>query len=280
MNNNNKIIGYDPQTGQPIYEMQNQINTYNQPTQQNMNAQINVQSPNIEKKNQNKLIKVLITTNVLTAILSIVFIVSFIVKGTNDGVVDKIEEENEYISIATTNPVSSDWTKYQFSIKGKTLSLPCSYKEFKDVSGFYMKSFAEKSYLERNSSNYVNLYIGDKDNEKLVLYADIKNNTKEDLQYSKAEIVRISQTKYQVETNKAELITFPGDLKVGMEISKEQIINLFGEPSKIDDYIDTYNSITFTYNMDPIYTSLNYYKIEITDGKIEELVLDHKKNNE
>lgn len=282
--NNNKIIGYDPMTGQPIYENQNQTNNFNQQVEQKntqvMSQKMDALKPKKEKKNQSKLITILIITNVLTAILSIVFIVAFILKDDNNKTVEKIEEDVGYTSTATTDPVSNDWTKYQFSIKGKTLSLPCLYKEFRDISGFSMKSFNEKSYLERNSSTNVNLYIGDKDNQKLALYVDIKNNTKEDLQYREAELGRISQTKYQVETNNADLITFPGNLKIGMESTKEKIIELFGEPSKIrDNSNEPYGNITLTYNMDTTYTTINYYEIKISDGKIEELTLDHKKND-
>ena len=277
---NNNMIGYDPMTGQPIYENQNQVNAYNQSIEQNINSQIDIKQQNIEKNSQNKINKILIITNIITAILSIVFIVAFILKDNNKNI-EKIEEVNTYTSTATTEPVSNDLTKYQFSIKGKTLSLPCSYKEFSDISGFFMKSFNEKSYLERNSSTNVNLYIGAKDDPKLALYADIKNNTKEDLKYSDAELGMISQTKYQAETNNADLITFPGNLKIGMQTTKEKIIELFGEPSKIiDNSSEPYGNITLTYNMDTTYTTINYYEIIIKDGKIEELTLDHKKYNE
>ena len=285
--NNNKIIGYDPMTGQPIYETQSSP-VINEPTivQQNITPQTTNLQTAVEqdKKKKNKpgnLIKVLIITNILTAVLSIIFIVAFILKDTDNKSEEMLEEESGYTSTVTTEPVSSDWTKYQFSIKGKTFTLPCLYKEFRDISGFNMKSSDEKSYLQANYSTYVNLYIGDENNQKLALYIDVKNDTNEDLRYSESQLVRISQTEYQVETNKADLITFPGDLKIGLEISKERIIELLGEPTKIiDDSDEPYGSITLTYNMDSYYTTVNYYQIILRDGKIDELTLDHKKSNE
>lgn len=304
MNNENlKIIGYDPQTGQPIYEVQNQIQTNNNMQQTTTNFEHTVQEnlsientnyqnvvqtpsdkPNVDKKSKGKTNKVLIITNVITAIFLALFVVMFILKDTNNDCAEPNEitlEEKSYNKTATTEPVSKDWKKYQFSINGKTLSLPCLYMEFKDISGFSMKSYNEKSYLERNSSTYVNLYIGDIEKEKLALYIDIKNNTSEDLQYTKSEIVSLWQTNYQVETNNAEAIIFPGNLSVGMEVSKDQIIELFGEPTDIDEYSSTnYESITLTYNGDTTYSTINYYKIEIKNGKIDALTLDHKKNNE
>ena len=282
-NGNQKIIGYDPQTGLPIYEMQNSQSQINY--QQPMNNQtINSQSVNNinNKKNdkQSKLITVLIITNVITFILMSVFIVAFILKKPNVESINsenKTEENKGYTSTATNEPVSSDWKKYQFSIKGKTLSLPCSYQELSDISGFKMKSSDEKSYLESNSSTYVNLYINDSNNDqKLALYVDIKNDTAEDLQYSNTEVVSLWQSMYQVETNKAEKIIFPGNLSVGMEITNEQVIELFGEPTKIRDNSGYY---TLTYNDDTTYTTINYYEIVLNKGVIEELRLDHKKNN-
>ena len=304
MNNENlKIIGYDPQTGQPIYEVQNQIQANNNIQQtatnfehtvqenlsiENTNYQNVVQTPsdktNIDKKSKGKTNKILIITNIITAIFLALFVVMFILKDINNDCAEPNDipsEEKSYNKTATTEPVSKDWQKYQFSINGKTLSLPCLYMEFKDISGFSMKSYNEKSYLERNSSTYVNLYIGDIEKENLALYIDIKNNTSEDLQYTKSEIVSLWQTNYQVETNNAEAIIFPGNLRVGMEVSKEQIIELFGEPTDIKEYSSTnYETITLTYNGDTTYSTINYYKIEIKNGKIDALTLDHKKNNE
>lgn len=298
MNNENQnIVGYDQQTGQPIYANQNQsiqqVNNqptnFQQPIQDNMNYQNVVQPSNIKinenKSNQGKTNKILIIINIITAILLIVFVVAFILKDSkceSVETIEKVEEEkNNYTSTATTEPVSKDWQKYQFSIKGKTLSLPCSYLEFKDISGFSMKSSDEKSYLERNSSSYVNLYIGDKDNQKLALYTDIKNDTSEDLQYSKSDIVKLNQTLYQVEKSQAEIITFPGDLQVGMEMTKEEIIELFGEPGKIrDNSNEAYGGITIAYYGDEEYTTINYYEIQIYNGKIDSITLDHKKNKD
>lgn len=292
MNNMNpQPLNTEPTQQQYIQNQQvnNQPTNFQTPIQDNINYQNNVQPSNItpieNKNNPGKLNKILIITNIITAALLVVFIMAFILKDTNcesSNPVEKIEEEkNNYTSTATTEPVSKDWQKYQFSIKGKTLSLPCTYLEFKDISGFSMKSSDEKSYLERNSSIYVNLYVGDKDNQKLALYTDIKNDTSEDLQYSKSDIVRLNQTKSQVENYGAEVITFPGDLQVGMEMTKEGIIELFGEPGKIrDNSNEAYGGITIAYYGDEVYTTINYYEIQIYSGKIDSITLDHKKNKE
>lgn len=268
---------------QQQYGQNTQINnntSFQVPVQDNINYQNEAQTLKMNpiKNDGGKSNKILIITNVITVILLVIFIVAFISKNSNcslDNSVKKIEsEKNSYTSTATTKPVSKDWKKYQFNIKGKTLSLPCSYLEFKDISGFSMKSSDEKSYLEKKSSTYTNLYIVDKGKQKLALYIDIENDTSEDLQYLKSNMVRLWQTKAQVEDYNAEAITFPGNIKVGMEMTKEEIIELFGEPGKIRESSDI---ITISYYGDEIFTTINCYEIEIYKGKIDSIKLDHSK---
>ena len=270
-NENRKIVGYDPNTGQPIYEVLDY--------QSNSIKQSDTIKVNVEKNKEKFYIKLLLITNIITLIILICFVCMFVLKGDNkSNTITEPKEDNNYTSTATTNPVSKNWMDYQFSIGGKTLALPCSYKELKDISGFFMKSSDEKSYLENHSSTNVNLYIkGDKE-EKLSMYIDIKNDTDNDLSYLDSQVVRIDQTEYQVKTNNVKMITFPGELTVGLEKTKEDIINLLGEPSNIREYnSDNYSSITLTYNADEIYNTINYYQIIITNGEITELSLDHKK---
>jgi len=261
------------------------MNNYDMNGMQNQNynqqPMMNNQPMNNSSQSGNKINKILIITNVITFILLIVFVVAFFMKGSTTEQIEKVEEENNnYNSTATTDPVSNDWTKYQFGINGKTLSLSCSYKEFKEISGFTMKSSDEKSYLDPNYSMSVNLYINDSDNQKLALYTEIQNNTSNEVQYNETVLTEIWQSSYQVNTNKASAITFPGGLKAGMEITKDDIVELFGEPNKIETSGDeSYNYITLLYTENKSeYSSSNYYKIRLLNGKIDELTLNNSKN--
>lgn len=289
-NENNNFTLYNQQNSQTNMNLNTQQFNSSQLNQQNIkqqqnNYQGNTALLNIDNSKNKKTIKILIITNVITALLLIGLVVLFILNKfifKSNEIIDNSNEENKYISTASNEPITNDWKKYKFNINGKTLSLPCSYKEFKSISGFSMKSAYEKSFLERNSSTNASLFLNNSGEEKLALYIDIKNNTKEDLKYSDSEVVNVWQTAYQVETNGATKIKFPGNLEVGMEISKEDIIKLFGEPSDVKTYHNEYgnniyDSIDISYNNDKVYSSINYYKINLVNNKINELMLDHKK---
>ena len=168
--------------------------------------------------------------------------------------------------------LSTEWGNYEFVVNGKTLSLPGSYNDLKDATGFSMKSADEKSYLENNYYVSLNLYK----NDNLALYIEVLNDSGSDLQYSEAKLTRISQTEYQV-SNGADKIVFPGGLTVGIEITEDRIKELFGEPTDTYEYSsDNYESVTYTYNADTTWTTTNYYEIRVVNGVIDELTLDHR----
>ena len=276
-NNNDMIVNQNMSSqNSTMFQFQPGINTNVIPSQ---GAQNDYEQKIKKLKNR---VRILLITNIITLaiLIAAIFVLVSSPKTKNAPKADNTTKE-VYPTTATNNPVSNDWKDYQFSINGKTLSLPCSYKELKSISNFHMKSSDEKSYIEHNKSTYVNLYKSFDDQEKLALYIDIKNDTSGDLAYADCKVVRVCQTLFEVETNKAEVITFPHNLKVGMEISKEEIIDLLGEPQKISEYTSgNYTTVTLKYHDDPTYTSINYYEIKIRNGKIDELGLDHKKYNE
>ena len=136
-----------------------------------------------------------------------------------------------------------------------------------------MKSADEKSYLSKNYYATVNMYK----NDKLALYTEIYNDTNDDIKYSDSKVSRISQTKYQVSTG-ADVITFPGYLKAGDQISVDELINKLGNPSDKSEYNDSsYNSTTLTYNENLSWKTTKFYKITIVNGAIDELSLDNRK---
>lgn len=250
-------------------------NNYIEPVQQNYNVP---QQPNGNKPKSSKgIITILIITNIITLVALVLCI--FVIKpNSKSNEIEKSDNNSEkvnYTPTATTKPVSNNWKEYQFGVNGKTLTLPCSYRELKDVSGFYMSSSVEKSYTAPLRTSTVSIFNGD--DEKLIAYIDIKNTTEEDLLNANANVVSISQTydKYKNYTDE-ELITFPGNLQVGMSKTEEEIKKLFGEPDDRREF--TYSnitSITLLYTADDTYSTVDYYKIEISDGKIEDLTLDH-----
>lgn len=57
------------------------------------------------------------------------------------------------------------------------------------------------------------------------------------------------------------------------EITEDKLITLFGQPNDKRTYS---SSITYLYNVDPSWTTTNYYKIVVVDGIIDELTLDNR----
>ena len=189
-----------------------------------------------------------------------------------DDIIEKAEEKQKDKDY-NSNEASNTWSDYEVSVNNKTIKLPCAYEEIKDATGFSMKSAKEKSYLAKNYYATFNMYK----NDKLALYTEIYNDTNDDLKYSDGKISRIWQTKYQVSTG-ADIITFPGSLKVGDQISVDEIISKLGNPSDRAEYNDSgYSSTTLTYNENLSWKTTKFYKITIVNGVIDELSLDNRK---
>ena len=103
---------------------------------------------------------------------------------------------------------------------------------------------------------------------------EIYNDTNDDIKYSDSKVSMISQTKYQVSTG-ADVITFPGSLKAGDQISVDELINKLGNPSDKSEYNDSsYSSTTLIYNENLSWKTTKFYKITIVNGVIDELSLD------
>lgn len=178
------------------------------------------------------------------------------------------QKEEDYYDKESSN----DWDDYEFIVNNQKLELPCSYDELKKATGFSMKSSDENSVLSNNYYAMVNLYK----NNNLSLYIEILNNLGRDAKYIEGKITRVSQTEYQVSKG-ADVITFPGNLKVGDSITQEKIKELFGEPNDISEYSnDGYESKTFKYNEDKTWTTTNYYEIKVVNGVIDEITLDNR----
>lgn len=184
-----------------------------------------------------------------------------------------IEERPNEQDRPNTQDVSVDWKKYTVSVNNKTISLPCSYSEFSNITGYTMKDDLLNENLPKNRYGVANMY---KDN-KLAIYTDVINTVDADTLYKDAYIANVSQTKFQVETNKADKFIFPGNLSVGHAITEDELKVLFGEPTKRNEYKgEKYTKVTYIYAEDEKWTTVDKYEIELKDGIIDELRLDHK----
>jgi len=189
-----------------------------------------------------------------------------------DEVEDFGNKAEDFINGLEGTNATNDWKTYSVTVNNNVIKLPITFNDFSSVIDFKMKSSEEKSYISPNYYALVNLY---KD-EKLALYIEVLNDTEQDVLYKDAKVTRISQTKYQISMG-ADVFIFPGGLKAGQEITKDEIINLFGTPSDIRNFeSDGYVSDTYSYYSDDLYTTTNNYIIKVVNGVIDELVLDHR----
>ena len=171
-------------------------------------------------------------------------------------------------STTTSVAVSNDWKQYQFGIGDKVYTLPMSYNDFKTASGFAMKEEYANKVLSNNYYSLVNLYK----NDKLALHIELFNKSGADLKYVDSNVTRISQTKYQVSQG-ADKIIFPGGIKVGDAITEAQLTTLFGAPNEAKDYS---SGKQYVYVSDTTWTTTNNFKINVIDGVIDEIQLDHR----
>lgn len=182
---------------------------------------------------------------------------------------------------ATTELTLGDWKEFKFALNGTTFTLPCSYEELKASTGLSMRSAEEKSYLEPDYYTFVSLRTSD---DTPACSIDVLNDTEEDATYSSCKVIEISQTDYNVENNTVVLEI--AGLKVSDIVSKEMLIDAFGEPDDLYEYrIDEdddpkwleYETDTYTWCLDSDWSSSNYFKVvmNIHTGIIEEIRMDH-----
>ena len=101
--------------------------------------------------------------------------------------------------------------------------------------------------------------------------------TEVDIKYPEASVTRVSQIRSQVAQYGAVPITFPGELQVGMNMTEESIINLFGETNhKKTINNDGYITSTFKYVAKEDDLKSNFFEIELVNGVVTELTLDHR----
>ena len=229
--------------------------------------------------------------NLLVVVLSFVFVIGSIgimgnkIENTANEIINEAMEEIEEVEDQMDNDlndydyyddyvgsdvdVSKNWKNYEVGINGKTYKLPMTYQELSTATGFKMEDEDLEMTLKDDYYASVNFYK----NGKLALYTEITNNTGAMIKYPEGKITRISQTKYQSSTNKAEKVIFPGGLKVEDPITESELIVLFGQPNDKK----TYGTRTiYSYYEDDTWTTRDNYKITVVDGIIDEIQLDNR----
>jgi|GEM_PF-4856785 len=223
---------------------------------------------NVPPTKNNKLLPLLVLVVVIIVAAILCFI--FFNKNTSSGTSNSSATSTN----TSTAEVTNDWKQYSFKINGKIYKLPMNYSDFASATGF--TDNLEDSYTIK-SNHYTSIYMYS--SKTSIISVDIANYGTDTIKVKDGKMIAVSQYSYQADDD-TSTVTFPGDLKVNMEMTKDGLVKLFGDPTNSDNYTDekeSYVSDTYTYSADgDKYPTSNYYKIVITNGKIAQLSISGK----
>ena len=165
----------------------------------------------------------------------------------------------------------AEWQKYKATINETTFRLlDTEYKEFyEDMDGYL--DLAEGELVEAGGMKVINLYPKG-ETENSIGYIIVENTDDKISNIMFTEIVEVVQFYDQVEDKEEYRITFPGGLYVGQEITLEEIEDILGEASTVNegDSSNEYTSIYYKENEDSVALG-DYYQIMLKDGVIRTL---------
>jgi len=187
---------------------------------------------------------------------------------SKDKVVEKDEDKSKDIKLEKGEP-STDVKDAEIGFNGYKISLPCTYDEFVALTGYQMKETREKSYLEADEREDIEVYNPD-DFDTPLATINIENYSREDMMYKDCTITGIYQDDY-VRLQDSELFTFPGNLKIGSKVTKDDLVELFGEPEyeyeDEEDYEDySYEAYNWSYGSKAIMVTL-------VNGKVSDITI-------
>lgn len=227
-----------------------------------------------EKEVESKSSKIIFRIVITIIILLVLFLIGVLIYFNKTNIIkDDTEPKKETKEKVETNnkyEVSNNWKEYVVAVFNKTIKLPTTYERVEALSGFKLDSTNSKNYIKANSNDIVNLYVDD----KLALYVYVKNDTDKEIEYTESKVIGIWQSKYEVETNHAEKIVFPGNIVVGQDMNKDTLVSLFGEPSDVrNTNLENYVTEDYYYYEDEKDITEKYYRITVVNGKISDIYL-------
>lgn len=208
--------------------------------------------------------------------LAVLFIVSAFVgcsskSNTNNNQYDDTdispvtEETSEETTAKESVNSSTDWHDFIVVINGVEIQLPISYQEFKAKTGYVASDeidSEDKSVLAGHSDEGVPLW---KDTD--VMFCDLRNTGDEDATLADCTIYALN-----VNYSNHDDIKFVNNWSVGMELSQDDVISVFGEPQNVLD-MSGYTSLEYREDA-PRDNIDNIFSIDISeDGTVERLEL-------
>lgn len=164
---------------------------------------------------------------------------------------------------SSTSVSASDWYKGQIEIDGITVTFPCSYAEFSNATGYKFSEPSEADTTLESGESTLSVNVKKGDNELALWLTNYGTGEKK---YKDCDITLFRCSDYLIRDVD---VLFPGNLKVKDKITKEKLIEMFGEP---DDEYEYEFSDGFSYEWekkdnDHIY----FFTVDVENGEITEL---------
>ena len=135
-----------------------------------------------------------------------------------------VDSEELYME---TTELSTDLFSWQISIDGVVYTLPCEFSEFEKNSWelFVEEGHEDDGIMGANCHGSIEMKKGE---DRITVW--LQNTTDEDLEYSKCPVVEVELFLEKIKSDME--VVFPNNLVASKDITKEEVIEKYGEPAE------------------------------------------------
>lgn len=159
-------------------------------------------------------------------------------ENTSTELVSNLAESDKAVSEATKNvdseelymettELSTDLFSWQISIDGVVYTLPCEFSEFEKNGWelFVEEEHEDDGIMGTNCHGSIEMKKGE---DRITVW--LQNTTDEDLEYSKCPVVEVELFLEKIKSDME--VVFPKNLVASKDITKEEVIEKYGEPAE------------------------------------------------
>ena len=135
-----------------------------------------------------------------------------------------VDSEELYME---TTELSTDLFSWQISIDGVVYTLPCEFSEFEKNGWelFVEEEHEDDGIMGANCHGSIEMKKGE---DRITVW--LQNTTDEDLEYSKCPVVEVELFLEKIKSDME--VVFPNNLVASKDITKEEVIEKYGEPAE------------------------------------------------
>ena len=135
-----------------------------------------------------------------------------------------VDSEELYME---TTELSTDLFSWQISIDGVVYTLPCEFSEFEKNGWelFVEEEHEDDGIMGTNCHGSIEMKKGE---DRITVW--LQNTTDEDLEYSKCPVVEVELFLEKIKSDME--VVFPNNLVASKDITKEEVIEKYGEPAE------------------------------------------------